>query len=66
MAVSFDPRLGTAGVPRALFQTRIVAPNYDWFQYAVAPDGRFLINSLPTDRPSPLTEVTNWPAALRK
>ena len=66
MAVTFDSRSGTAGVSRVLFQTRIVAPNYNWFQYAVAPDGRFLINSLPTDRPSPLTQVTNWPAALKK
>jgi eukaryotic-like serine/threonine-protein kinase len=66
MAVSFDSRSGTAGVPRVLFQTRIVAPNYDWFQYSVAPDGRFLINSLPTDRPSPLTQVANWPALLKK
>jgi eukaryotic-like serine/threonine-protein kinase len=66
MAVSFDPRSGIAGVPHLLFQTRIVAPDYDWLQYAVAPDGRFLINSLPANLSSPLTQVTNWPARLKK
>jgi Tol biopolymer transport system component len=65
MAASFDTRTGIAGTPHELFQTRIVAPAYAWFQYDVAPDGRFLINSLPTDRAAPLTLVTNWPALLK-
>jgi len=66
MAVNFDSRTGAASAPRELFQTRVVAPNFDLFQYDVAPDGRFLINSLPTDHSSPLTLVTNWPALLKK
>jgi hypothetical protein len=65
MAADFDPRSGTAGAPRLLFQTRIVAPAFDLFQYAVAPDGSFLINSLPADRSSPLTLLTNWPTLLK-
>jgi eukaryotic-like serine/threonine-protein kinase len=52
---------GGAATPR-----RIVAPAYDMFQYDVAPDGHFLINSLPADLSSPLTLVVNWPAALKK
>jgi eukaryotic-like serine/threonine-protein kinase len=66
MAVNFDSQTGTAGTPHELFQTRIVAPSYAGFQYDVAPDGRILINSLPTDRASPLTLVTNWPALLKQ
>ena len=54
MAVSFDPTSGRAGVPRVLFQTRIVRVAIAGHQYDVAPDGRFLINSLPTGSP-PLT-----------
>jgi eukaryotic-like serine/threonine-protein kinase len=55
MAVAFDPGTGTAERPRPLFRTRIVAPNLAWFQYDVAPDGRFLINSFPSMSSSPLT-----------
>jgi eukaryotic-like serine/threonine-protein kinase len=66
MAAKFDSRTGMAGPPHVLFQTRVVAPDYDMFQYDVAPDGRFLINSLPTDHSSPLTLVVDWPALLKK
>jgi Tol biopolymer transport system component/tRNA A-37 threonylcarbamoyl transferase component Bud32 len=66
MAADFDPLKGTASTPRALFQTRIIAPNFIGTQYDVTPDGRFLINSLPADRASPLTLVTNWPAVLKR
>ncbi|MGI8785733.1 MAG: protein kinase domain-containing protein [Acidobacteriota bacterium] len=62
MEVSFDPQTGSAGTPRVLFQTRIIAPNFVGTQYDVASDGRFLINSLPSDHSSPLTLVTNWKA----
>jgi eukaryotic-like serine/threonine-protein kinase len=58
MAVSIDTSGGkvVAGVPHALFQTRIIAPRIVLFQYAVAPDGkRFLINSLPSVGATPLT-----------
>jgi len=65
MAVSFDPQTGSASVPRVLFQTRIVAPNLAGWQYDVAPDGRFLINSLPSGNSSPLTLLTNWIALLQ-
>ena len=60
MAVSFDPANGRAGRPRTVFHTRIVAPNLSGFQYDVAPDGRFLVNSLPSNGPSPLTLITRW------
>jgi len=54
MAVSFDPSSGRAGPPRELFQTRIVRVSLAGFQYDVAPNGRFLISSLPAGSP-PLT-----------
>jgi hypothetical protein len=51
------------GVPRPLFQTRIVSPVFVLFQYDVTADGnRFLINSLKPE--APLTLVTNWPRVL--
>jgi len=59
-AVSFDPLHGAAGQPRVVFQTRIIAPNLASFQYDVAPDGRFLINSFSSTRGSPLTLMTGW------
>jgi eukaryotic-like serine/threonine-protein kinase len=65
MAVNFDPRTGSAGAPRVLFQTRIVATNFALFQYDVSPDGRFLINSFPSNSSSPLTLLTGWTALLR-
>jgi eukaryotic-like serine/threonine-protein kinase len=65
MAVSFDPLKGSASVPRMLFQTRIIAPNYAAFQYDVSPDGRFLINSFPSNSSSPLTLLTGWTAILK-
>jgi Tol biopolymer transport system component len=58
MAVSIDSSQGklVAGVPHALFQTRIVASRFVMFQYAVSADGkRFLINSLPSVGATPLT-----------
>jgi hypothetical protein len=50
MAVELQLRNGDAkaSAPRVLFQTRITAPHIALFQFAVSPDGRFLINSLPT------------------
>ena len=62
MAVSIDTSQGklVAGVPHALFQTRIIAPRIVLFQYAVSPDGkRFLINSLPSVGATPLTVLMN-------
>ena len=65
MAVNFDPRTGSAGAPYTLFQTRIVALNFAAFQYDVSPDGRFLINSFPSNSSSPLTLLTGWTAILK-
>jgi eukaryotic-like serine/threonine-protein kinase len=49
-----------AGVPHALFQTRIIAPRIVLFQYAVSVDGkRFLINSLPAGGTAPITVLVN-------
>ena len=47
MTVDFDSRTGKAGRPHALLETQIVDVSLRGFQYDVAPDGRFLINSLP-------------------
>ncbi len=66
MAVSFDPRQKSAGVPRLLFQTRIIAPSFVATQYDVSADGRFLINSVPSNYSSPLTLVTGWTAHLQR
>jgi DNA-binding winged helix-turn-helix (wHTH) protein/Tol biopolymer transport system component len=64
MMVPFDPQAKSATAPHALFQTRIVAPNFTDTQYSVSPDGRFLINSFPPNASSPLTLVTGWTAQL--
>jgi len=66
IAVSFDPKTGTASAPRVLFQTRIAAERIANWQYDVAPDGRFIINSLPSNTASPLTLMTGWDAALAR
>jgi eukaryotic-like serine/threonine-protein kinase len=54
MGASFDSQSGRAGPPHGLFRTRIVGNSLVAWQYDVAPDGRFLINSLPAGSP-PLT-----------
>jgi hypothetical protein len=65
MKASFDPQTGQAGKPQSLFKTRIVSANFIGTQYDVAPDGRFVIHSLPADHASPLTLLTNWTAVLK-
>lgn len=65
MAVSFDSRTGRAGTPHPLFLTRIIGTRIVGLQYDVAPDGRFLINSLPSSS-SPLTLLTGWTELLRR
>ena len=65
MAVTFDGQRMSASAPRALFQTRIVAPACDYFQYDVAPDGRFLINSLPVSYAPHLTLLAGWTSLLK-
>ena len=64
MAASFDPVKKIAGAPRTLFQTHVVGPTFVLFQYDVAPDHRFLINSLNPN--SPLTLIANWPSIIEK
>jgi serine/threonine protein kinase/Tol biopolymer transport system component len=53
----------TAGVPRPLFQTQVLASAFAFFQYDATQDAsRFVINSL---RPgAPLTLVSNWTGLL--
>ena len=65
MAVDFNPGTGRAGGPRQLFQTRIIATSLSGFQYDVAPDGRFLINSLPSGV-CPLTLLTGWTTLVER
>jgi DNA-binding winged helix-turn-helix (wHTH) protein len=65
MAVDFDTETGRASAPRPLFQTRIIGVSLSAFRYDVAPDGRFLINSLPSGSP-PLTLLTGWTDILRQ
>jgi len=61
-----------AGAPAALFQTRIAGGGTGFGtvnreQYAVAPDGRFLMNVVVEEgSATPITIVTNWPAVLKK
>ena len=56
-----------AGTPVALFQTRIYgggAQNGVGRQYDVAPDGRFLINTVLDDAAAPITLLLNWTGAV--
>ena len=64
-ARSLEAPTGSAGAPRVLFQTGIVAPFFLTFQYDVSPDGRFLINSFPSNYSPPLTLLTGWTALLK-
>lgn len=66
IGVSFDEKTGTASAPRVVAQTRVVATSFAWFQYDVAPDGRFLVNSLPASNSAPLTLETGWDASLQR
>lgn len=64
MAVDFDPAKTSVSATRVLAQTRIIASALTGFQYDVAPDGRFLVNSLNSDA-APLTLMTGWTDRLR-
>ena len=51
------------GTPVVLFPTRIVGGGTDAAQgrqYDIAPDGRFLINTLLDDAAAPITLLQNW------
>jgi serine/threonine protein kinase/Tol biopolymer transport system component len=68
IASSSDDKTVHVGVPMALFTTRLasgagVLPGRP--QYAVAPDGRFLLNTIVADTPpSPITVIVNWRQTL--
>jgi hypothetical protein len=69
VAVSADGKTVDASAPVALFPTRLAsgagfAPGEQ--QYAVAPDGRFLLNTVVDEaKASPITVVLNWTAGLK-
>lgn len=65
MVAVFNPKTNSAGTPQLVAQTRITTAVFGWFQYAMAPDGRLLVNSLPTNDSAPLTLITGWTALLR-
>ena len=57
------------GVPVVLFPTRVVGGGVDLLQsrqYDVAPDGRFLINTVVESGAAPITIVQNWNPGARK
>ena len=78
MAVPFGSRDATCEIavsaPVALFPARLVANILTVAagvifraQYAVAPDGRFLLNIAPDDTvASPITIVQSWTAGLKQ
>jgi hypothetical protein len=55
-----------AGIPRALFKTRLKSP--PGRQFDVTPDGeRFLVNLTPGEQASePITVIQNWAAGRRQ
>ena len=50
------------GTPVPLFATNLIG----YTPYDVAPDGRFLVNSLLEAQPQPITVVVNWPRAFAR
>jgi len=64
MRVGFDLSSGQVTAPRILFQTRIVASALVGFQYDVARDGRFIINSLPASS-APFTLISGLSTRLK-
>ena len=57
------------GAPVVLFPTRIVGGGVEAFQgrqYDVAPDGRFLINTVLDEAPAPITLLMNWHPETKK
>ena len=45
MMVAFDPATDSVGPPQVFAQTYVAVTAFGWFQYAVSPDGRLLVNS---------------------
>ena len=59
----------TPGAPVVLFPTRIVGggvPSTQGLQYDVAPDGRFLINTVLDSATAPITLLQNWNPEAKK
>jgi hypothetical protein len=57
------------GGPALLFHTRIVSGGADTGlgrQYDVAPDGRFLINTVLDEAGAPITLLQNWNPEVKK
>ena len=57
------------GVPVVLFPTRVVGGGVDAVQarqYDVAPDGRFLINTVVESAAAPITIIQNWNPEAKK
>jgi Tol biopolymer transport system component len=57
------------GAPVVLFPTRIFGGGVDaqqGRQYDVAPDGRFLINTVLDEAPAPITLLQNWNPEAKK
>ena len=69
--IAADARTVSAGASVALFASRLTTGNTgsggyaSRAQYAVAPDGRFLLNVIADDAGSPIIVVQNWTAGLR-
>jgi hypothetical protein len=68
-AVKTDGASFEAGVPRVLFEARLVAYQGQGHRYVAARDGRFLVNTLPeqtqTERSS-ISVLVNWQASAGK
>jgi serine/threonine protein kinase/Tol biopolymer transport system component len=70
VTASRDGKTLNLGVPVPLFRTRLavganVIPGRP--EYLVAPDGRFLVNTIVDDSPaSPITVVVNWQQVLKR
>ena len=56
---TITPKILYFGTPVALFSTHIFSQVFT-YQYAVAPDGRFLVNDRQLADASPITLLLNW------
>ena len=74
IGVASDGQTLQAGAPVALFAARLASGSnifatggFQRPQYAVAPDGRFLMNvAVDEETAPPITVVVNWMAGLKK
>jgi serine/threonine protein kinase/Tol biopolymer transport system component len=66
MVAAFDPVRKAASPPQLFAQTRVAVTMFGWFQYDVPPNGRLLVNSLPSNTSSPLTLIAGWDALIPK